>query len=157
MSFDHTDSPMSATRRFSRDAIQTVSRRLHIHEPKNPHNHMTAVQKRELRDARNQVRKTAAADANAGYVWEIKVFWLFPLLSKMRNLDHYARVVLPLTYVCYVLVFFSIGAIVAARRVANIPTIRLVSTKQPPRAHHRAGPRVAPLPLTHMVSQGGER
>ena len=28
--------------------------------------------------------------------------------------------------------FFSIGAIVAARRVAKVPTIRLVSTKQPP-------------------------
>jgi len=34
--------------------------------------------------------------------------------------------------VAVVLVFFSIGAIVAARRIANIPTIRLVSTKQPP-------------------------
>ena len=34
--------------------------------------------------------------------------------------------------VAVVLVFFSIGAIVAARRVAKIPTIRLVSTKQPP-------------------------
>ena len=34
--------------------------------------------------------------------------------------------------VAVVLVFFSIGAIVAARRVAEIPTIRLVSTKQPP-------------------------
>ena len=34
--------------------------------------------------------------------------------------------------VAVVLVFFSIGAVVAARRVAKIPTIRLVSTKQPP-------------------------
>ena len=34
--------------------------------------------------------------------------------------------------VAVVLVFFSIGAIVAARRVAKIPKIRLVSTKQPP-------------------------
>ena len=34
--------------------------------------------------------------------------------------------------VAVVLVFFSIGAIVAARRVAKVPTIRLVSTKQPP-------------------------
>ena len=30
------------------------------------------------------------------------------------------------------LVVFLIGAVVAARRVANIPTVRLVSTKQPP-------------------------
>ena len=37
-----------------------------------------------------------------------------------------------LVLVAVVLVFFSIGAIVAARRVAKIPTIRLVSTKQPP-------------------------
>ena len=34
--------------------------------------------------------------------------------------------------VAVVLVFFLVGAIVAARRVAEIPTIRLVSTKQPP-------------------------
>ena len=31
-----------------------------------------------------------------------------------------------------VLAFFLVGAIVAARRVAKVPTIRLVSTKQPP-------------------------
>ena len=34
--------------------------------------------------------------------------------------------------VAVVLVFFSIGAIAAARRVAKVPTIRLASTKQPP-------------------------
>ena len=34
--------------------------------------------------------------------------------------------------VAVVLAFFLVGAIVAARRVAKIPTIRLVSTKQPP-------------------------
>ena len=34
--------------------------------------------------------------------------------------------------VAVALVFFLIGAVVAARRVAEIPTIRLVSTKQPP-------------------------
>ena len=34
--------------------------------------------------------------------------------------------------VAVVLVFFSIGAVIAARRVAKIPTVRLVSTKQPP-------------------------
>ena len=34
--------------------------------------------------------------------------------------------------VAVVLVFFSIGAVVAARRVAKVPTIRLASTKQPP-------------------------
>ena len=31
-----------------------------------------------------------------------------------------------------VLFFFMIGAVIAARRVAKIPKIRLVSTKQPP-------------------------
>ena len=34
--------------------------------------------------------------------------------------------------VAVVLAFFLVGAIIAARRVAKIPTIRLVSTKQPP-------------------------
>ena len=34
--------------------------------------------------------------------------------------------------VAVVLAFFLVGAIVAARRVAKVPTIRLVSTKQPP-------------------------
>ena len=34
--------------------------------------------------------------------------------------------------VAVVLAFFFVGAIVAARRVAKVPTIRLVSTKQPP-------------------------
>ena len=34
--------------------------------------------------------------------------------------------------VAVVLAFFLVGAIAAARRVAKIPTIRLVSTKQPP-------------------------
>ena len=34
--------------------------------------------------------------------------------------------------VAVALVFFLIGAVVAARRVAEVPTIRLVSTKQPP-------------------------
>ena len=34
--------------------------------------------------------------------------------------------------VAVVLAFFLVGAVVAARRVAKIPTIRLVSTKQPP-------------------------
>lgn len=65
------------------------------------------VEKSQLRDARRSVRRTAAADANAGYLWELKVFWLFPLLAKMRNLDHYARVVLPVAYVCFLIVFFS--------------------------------------------------
>ena len=37
-----------------------------------------------------------------------------------------------ITLVAVVLAFFLVGAIVAARRVAEIPTIRLVSTKQPP-------------------------
>ena len=34
--------------------------------------------------------------------------------------------------VAVALVFFLIGAVVAARRVAKVPTIRLASTKQPP-------------------------
>ena len=34
--------------------------------------------------------------------------------------------------VVFALVVFLIGAVVAARRVAKIPTVRLVSTKQPP-------------------------
>ena len=34
--------------------------------------------------------------------------------------------------VAVVLAFFLVSAIVAARRVAKVPTIRLVSTKQPP-------------------------
>ena len=34
--------------------------------------------------------------------------------------------------VAVVLAFFLVGAIIAARRVANVQTIRLVSTKQPP-------------------------
>ncbi|EOD07115.1 hypothetical protein EMIHUDRAFT_448489 [Emiliania huxleyi CCMP1516] len=34
--------------------------------------------------------------------------------------------------VAVVLAFFLVGAIIAARRVAKVPTIRLVSTKQPP-------------------------
>lgn len=86
--------------------LSTVTRRMHRHDSRHQ---LKVVQKRELRDARKQVRKHAAADAHAGYLWELKVFWLFPLLSKMRNLDHYARVVLPMTYFCYVLVFFSMN------------------------------------------------
>ena len=36
-------------------------------------------------------------------MWQLKVFVVFPLLARMRNLDHYARWMLPAAYLLYIL------------------------------------------------------
>ncbi len=40
-------------------------------------------------------------------MWQFKVFILFPLLAPMRNLDHWARVLLPVIYVAYIVAFMA--------------------------------------------------
>ncbi|EOD25493.1 hypothetical protein EMIHUDRAFT_367322 [Emiliania huxleyi CCMP1516] len=55
--------------------------------------------------------------------------------------------------VVFALVVFLIGAVVAARRVAKVPTVRLVSTKQPPELNIGTG-LTWHLFLSHIWSTG---
>jgi len=42
-----------------------------------------------------------------GKMWHFKVYYLFPLLARMRNLDKPSRVVLPIAYAFFVLIMLS--------------------------------------------------
>ena len=49
------------------------------------------------------VQAQVAESLDQSNVWRLKVFLVFPLLARMRNLDHYSRVMLPSVYAAYVI------------------------------------------------------
>ena len=61
------------------------------------------------REVTHFYRTVAKTDMDRGPVWSFKVFFLFPLLLKLRFLDHYFRVLFPLAYISYVL--FALGEV----------------------------------------------
>lgn len=52
---------------------------------------------------------TARADLDKDWLWEFKTFRLFPLLSRLRNLDHACRWLYPLGY--FFFIFLALGEI----------------------------------------------
>ena len=59
------------------------------------------------REVQGSYRSRIKEDLDRGNVWAFKTFYLFPLLVRLRYLDHVFRVVFPLAYVIYVLVSLS--------------------------------------------------
>eukprot|EP00966_Prymnesium_polylepis_P089080 2061972-Prymnesium_polylepis.1 len=48
-----------------------------------------------------------AAELDKSKAWTFKVYRLFPVLEKLRHLDHISRVVFPLAYLIYVACHFA--------------------------------------------------
>lgn len=76
-------------------------------EHERDHKAPKATDKRATAALRKQYQRLAARDMDKGPVWRFKTFTLFPILSGVRNLDHYCRWLYPCAYAVYVLTTFS--------------------------------------------------
>ena len=57
--------------------------------------------------AEKEIHKTARQELEQGAIWEFQVFYLFPALMTLRNLDHIARFLFPLAYLIFVIAHMS--------------------------------------------------
>jgi len=72
-------------------------------------------QRMAVRSLQSSIGKTIGADyatiasmeMDKDRVWQFKVFYLFPLLNRMQSLDHIFRVLFPLGYIVFVVVYCS--------------------------------------------------
>ena len=52
-------------------------------------------------------RMRAGEDLDKGRLWMFKVFTLLPILAKLTNADHYARVLFPIAFGIFLITAFS--------------------------------------------------
>ena len=56
---------------------------------------------------RSAYRTQAQIDLNKGWIWRFKTFTLFPLIARVRFLDHIFRFLFPVCYLCFVLIHMN--------------------------------------------------
>ena len=63
--------------------------------------------KNAVKQQKKEIHRTARQELEQGAIWEFKVFYLFPALMTLRNLDHIARFLFPLAYLIFVIAHMS--------------------------------------------------
>ena len=63
--------------------------------------------KNAVKQQKKEIHRTARVELEQGAIWEFKVFYLFPALQYVRNLDHIARFLFPLAYLIFVIAHMS--------------------------------------------------
>ena len=67
----------------------------------------TPQQTQASSDIQGHYVEKALEDLDKGRLWSFKVFYLFPILQELQNLDHYARVLFPIAFAVFMLAKFG--------------------------------------------------